>query len=129
MGRTEGWASSGHAVRLGGTRVPARWCDGFRHRPGPQAVARVVGMEPVGREVAAGMVAERRPGSTRYVDVGRTWGPGREMTDVVVEGPAPPAGDGPQGLRKPGRRTHVGDAQQHQPGPRGQAGEHLSVVA
>src|SRR5438309_10888652 len=60
---------------------------------------------------------------------GRTWGPGREMTDVVVEGPAPPAGDGPQGLRKPGRRTHVGDAQQHQPGPRGQAGEHLSVVA
>src|SRR5256885_585631 len=72
-----------------GTRVPARWCDCFRHRPGPQAVAGVVGMEPVRREVAAGIVAERPPRSARYVDVGRTWGPGREGTGLAaVESPS-----------------------------------------
>src|SRR5712692_4787154 len=103
--------------------------DGLGHRPGPQAVPRVVGVEVVTGEIPVRVCPEGGAGLAGDVDVGGLRRPGGEVADVVVEEAPPPAGHGPERLREPGRRTHVGDPQQHDAADgRGQPGDHLLVV-
>lgn len=112
------------------SRLPhARRPEDVRDRLGPEGVPGVVGVIPVGGEVAAGRQVELRPCAGGDVDIDGARPGRREGTDIRVEAPPPPPGDRPQRLMEAQRRGHVRDAEHHHvPHPGGEPGQQHGIV-